>query len=425
MAVQVPISGREFDTWPQIVIIGAGFGGLRAAQDLKRKRVRVTLVDKHNYHLFQPLLYQVATAGIALDGIAYPVRAVFRDCKNATFRMAEVCGIDFERKLVLTDTIDIPYDYLMIAAGGETNFFGNSSVERNSFGLKDLSDATRIRNHVLKMFERAVEEPDPEKRKAMLTFVVVGGGPTGVESAGALSELIRLVLSREYVGLNVEDVRILLLEAAGRLLLAMPEDLGRSTEEVLRKKHVEVHFGAQVTDYDGEQVTLKDGAVLPACTLIWAAGVRAVDLTSRLGLPLGSGGRIKVEPTLQVPGHPEVFVIGDAAYALDDQGNSLPMVAPVAMQMADRVVKSIFNLMQGRPAEVFHYKDPGTLSTIGRNQAVAVIGRWKFQGFLAWLLWVFVHLLQLIGFRNRLVVLVTWLWDYINYDRSARLIGPE
>src|SRR5216117_1891243 len=309
---------------PTVVIVGAGFGGLRAARALRTAPVDVVLLDRHNYHLFQPLLYQVATAGLEPEQIAKPVRAILRRQPNFEFRMVEVTGVDFATRQVATDHGPVPYDFLILALGGETNYFGMESILRHGFGLKGVVDAVAIRNHVLRCFERAMLEPDAERRRALLTFVVVGGGPTGVEMAGALSELIRLVLVKDYPRLNVKDVRILLLEATDRLLGGMPARLGEAAAETLWRKKVEVRFGAAVEDYDGERVRLKGGEVIPARTLIWAAGARAVSLTGRLGLPTGRQGRIRVEPTLQVGAHPEIYVIGDAAY-LEADGQPLPM----------------------------------------------------------------------------------------------------
>ncbi len=411
---------------PHVVVVGAGFGGLRAARRLiKNDRVQVTLVDRNNYHLFQPLLYQVATAGISPDGIAYPVRTIFRGYPNAAFQMAEVKNVDFDAKVLHTSTLDISYDYLVLAVGGETNFFGLESVARSAFDLKCLPDATAIRNHLLGMFEQAVQENDPARRRALLSFVIVGGGPTGVECAGAISELVRLSVNKEYPGLSLDEVRVILIEAGARLLAAMPEDLSQTTLETLRRKHVEVQFGAQVVDYNGRTVVLKDGQSIPACTMIWAAGVQAAGLTGRLGVQLGRQKRVIVEPTLQLPGRPGVYVIGDAAYLEDGQGQPLPMVAPVAMQQADQAAENILAQINGGQVRPFRYKDPGTLATIGRSQAVAWIGGLKFRGFVAWLVWLFVHLMQLVGHRNRIVVLVNWIWDYIFYDRAIRLITSE
>jgi len=406
---------------PTVVVVGAGFGGLRAARALRKAPVDVVLVDRHNYHLFQPLLYQVATAGLEPEQIARPVRAILRRQSNTEFRMTKVTGLDPGGKRIVTADGPIAYDYLILAVGGETNYFGLESVPRHGFGLKDIPEAIRIRNHVLQAFERAMLETDPERRRAELTFVVVGGGPTGVEMAGALSELIRLVLVKDYPRLNVKDVRVLLLEATDRLLAAMPARLREAAAETLWRKHVEVRFGATVADYDGARVLLKSSEVIPACTLIWAAGVKAVSLTGRLGLPTAQQGRVPVSPTLDVPGHPDIYVIGDAAY-LEVGGAPLPMMAPVALQMAETAAENIRRRIAGEPPVEFRYRDPGSLATIGRNAAVAYIRGIGFTGFPAWVVWLVVHIIQLIGFRNKVFVLLNWAWDYFFYERAARLI---
>ncbi len=409
---------------PTVVIVGAGFGGLRAARALKRTPVDVVLLDRHNYHLFQPLLYQVATAGLEPEQIAKPVRSILRGQPNFEFRMVEVTSVDLATRHVMTDNGPVAYTHLILAAGGETNYFGLESIVRHGFGLKDVGEAVAIRNHVLSGFERAMLEPDGERRRALLTFVVVGGGPTGVEMAGALSELIRLVLIKDYPRLNIKDVRVLLLEATDRLLAAMPERLREAAAETLWRKHVEVRFGAVVEQCDGVQVRLKGGEVIPAQTLIWAAGAKAVALTSRLGLATARQDRVAVEPTLQVPGHPEIYVIGDAAY-LEVEGEPLPMMAPVALQMAETAAANIHRDLRGEPAAPFRYKDPGSLATIGRNAAVAYLRGIAFTGFAAWVVWLIVHIIQLIGFRNKLFVLLNWAWDYFFYERGARLITRE
>jgi len=406
---------------PTVVIVGAGFGGLRAARALRKAPVDVILLDRHNYHLFQPLLYQVATAGLEPEQIAKPVRAILRRQGNFEFRMLEVTGLDAEARRVLTAQGPVSYDHLIFAVGGETNYFGLESISRHGFGLKDVPDAIRIRNHVLRQFEHAMLEADPERRRALLTFVVVGGGPTGVEMAGALSELIRLVLVKDYPRLNIKDVRVLLLEATDRLLASMPARLREAAAETLWRKHVEVRFGAAVADYDGDRVLLKGGEVIPARTLIWAAGAKAVELTARLGLPTSRQGRVPVEPTLQVPGHPEIFVIGDAAYVEAD-GAPLPMMAPVAIQMAETAVTNIVRALRAERPVAFRYRDPGSLATIGRNAAVAYLRGFGFTGFPAWVVWLVVHIIQLIGFRNKLFVLLNWAWDYFFFERAARLI---
>lgn len=410
---------------PQVVIIGAGFGGLKAARALADAPVHVTLIDRNNYHLFQPLLYQVATAGVAPEEIAYPVRAVFRRQQNLDFQLAEVHRIDLAQRRLVTQHGELGYDYLILAAGGQTHFFGMESLERNAFDLKELGDAVAIRNHVLRLFEQAALEPDAARRRAMLTFVVAGGGPTGVESAGALSELIRLVLAKDFPRLKINEARVLLLEAGDRLLPAMAADLSAATVRALREKGVHVRFGAAVSGYDGRTITLREGEPIPADTLIWAAGVRAAALTETLGLRLARQARVPVTPTLQLAGHPEVFVIGDAAYFEDERGQALPMVAPVATQQADAATANLRALLAGAPLRQFRYRDPGSMATIGRNRAVAQIGPIKLHGFIAWAAWLFVHLMKIVGFRNRLVVLVNWAWDYLFYDRAVRLIGAE
>jgi NADH dehydrogenase len=409
---------------PHVVVVGAGFGGIRAAQALAKIGVKITLIDKYNYHLFQPLLYQVATAGLSVDDIAYPVRAIFTNKKNVDFRLAEVTGVDFESKVVTMNTGKIGYDYLVVAAGGMTNYFGMESMEKNGFGMKTLDESVNIRNHVLRMFELAAHEKDADKRRALLTFVIVGGGPTGVESAGALSELIYHVMVREYHNMNFKEVRIMIVEASDKLLAAMPEELREVTVETLIRKHVEVRMCVQVTDYDGERMSLKGGEVIPTYTVVWAAGVKANNLIDKLDVEQASMRRAVVNEFLQLPNHPEVFVIGDAAQFLQDE-RPLPMVAPVAMQQADVAVRNIKNLIRGKELKKFTYRDVGNMATIGRNAAVVHMGKFKIHGFIAWAIWSFVHILRLIGFRNRAVVFVKWMWDYLVYERVVRIITRQ
>lgn len=412
------------ESQPVVAIIGAGFGGINAAKELRNDPVQVILIDKNNYHLFQPLLYQVATAGLAASEIAYPVRTIFRNQRNVKFRLTEMTGLDLGARQVLTTTGVIDYDYLILGVGGENNFFGLESVARHGIGLKDLDDAIAIRNHILRMFELSTQIEDQELCDALRTFVVVGGGPTGVECAGAVSELIRLVLVKDFPELKPGDVRVLLLEMTDKLLAGFPEELAEAAAEKLKSKHVELRFDATVANYDGFQVMLKSGEVIPAYTLIWAAGVRTVSVLDEAGLPQARQGRVAVEPALHVPGHPEVFVIGDAAY-LEADGQPLPMVAPVAIQQGKLAARNIRRLLAGKPLEEFEYRDPGSLATIGRNAAVARVKNFKFSGFIAWLVWLAVHIVWLIGFRNRLLVLINWASDYIFYERAVRIITPD
>jgi NADH dehydrogenase len=410
-----------FDTKPHVVIIGAGFGGIKAALSLAKAPVTVTLIDRNNYHVFQPLLYQVATAGLAPEDIAKPVRAILRDQENLAFRMTEVTSIAWEDKYVITTTGNVGYDYLILAVGGTTNYFGMQAVAEHSFGLKNVDEAVAIRNQVLSRFELAAHESDQEKRRALLTFAVVGGGPTGVECAGALSELIHHVLIKDYLSLNFKEVRIMLIEATNNLLPTMPEKLREVTAKILWDKKVEVHFATQVIDADGEKISLKGGEVIPSQTLIWAAGIRSAFMLDALGLEQGSQKRVAVTDTLQIPGHPEAFAIGDAA-CFQTANGPLPMIATVAIQQGAVVAANLKRLLAGKPLAAFNYKDPGSMATIGRNAAVVKIGKFQTYGLFAWLLWSVVHIAALIGFRNRVFVFFKWAWDYFFYEKSVRLI---
>ena len=411
---------------PHVVIIGAGFGGLDAAKRLAKAPVRITLVDRRNYHLFQPLLYQVAIAGLSPVQIAHPVRAIFRRQKNLTFLMGEVTNIDFKARQVITEHKTLEYDYLILAPGSRTNFFGMQSIEENGHDMKNISSAVGTRNHLLKMFERASRESDPDVRRAMLTFVVVGGGPTGVESAGALAELIQLVLIKDYPQMNLKDARVILVEASNHLMPNVyPRNLQAATLKLLRRKRVSVRLRVKVTGFDGHTVTFENSDPIATRTLIWTAGVRASELVERLGVDKGPGGRIIVKPTLQLPGYSEVYVIGDAAYLEDETGQPMSMLATVAQQQARQVAKNIIDELRERPPKPFHYKDPGLLATIGRNAAVARIWGISFSGLIAWLIWVGLHIYRLIGFRNRLLVMLNWAWDYFFYDSQVRLITKE
>jgi NADH dehydrogenase len=412
-------------TFPHVVILGGGFGGLTAAQKLRNAPVNITLIDRQNYHLFQPLLYQVAIAGLVPSQIAYPLRTIFRKQNNLTFQMGEVTSIDFDSRFVKMNGSVIAYDYLILATGGQTNFFGMKALEENSFQLKNIQSAISARNHMLKMFEKASREVEPLKRKALLTFLIVGAGPTGVETAGALAELISHIMTKDYPQMDLNEARVILLEAGPSVMPSYPDTLRKATFDLLRSKHVEIMLNARLTDYNGARATLGDGTYINSHTLIWTAGVRAADITNRLGVQQAGSGRVRVEPTLQLPQHPEVFVIGDVAYFEDGHGQPLPMLSTVAIQQGKSTAQNLSRILKGQKPEPFHYKDPGLLATIGRNAAVARIWGLSFSGFPAWLIWVFLHIYRLIGFRNRLLVMINWAWEYLFYENQVRLITRE
>ncbi len=405
----------------RVVIAGIGFGGLSAARTLAGKRLDVVMVDRHNYHLFQPLLYQVATAGLEQESIAYPVRALARNWKNTKFRLCEVTGADFKEKLLLTDSGAIEYDYLVFAAGSRTNFFGNSSVERHAFDLKQMSDSEALRNHVLTVFEKASLVSDNNERSKLLTFVIVGGGPTGVEFAGALRELIIYVLSRDYPEISMSETRIILIEASSAILTAMPEMLRNYALKRLQGMGIEVMLNTPVTGADENSVTLGDGKVIATKTLFWSAGVAASELAGKIGVSQGPGGRVKVLPDLSIEGLPDVFVAGDMACVIQD-GRPLPMMAPVASQQGKYVADAILARERGEKTEPFRYIDKGSMATIGRSSAVATTHGFSFSGYLAWLAWLLLHLYYLIGFRNRILVMMNWAYYYFFYERQVRLI---
>ncbi len=403
------------------MIAGAGFGGLTCARGLKHADVDVLLIDRRNYHLFTPLLYQVASALLDPGEIARPVRELIRPLANVDFRQADITGADLENRLLLTDRGSVPYDYLVLATGSQSEYFGNQSLARHAYGLKDLDESLALRNRVLSQFEASRWIADPEERRVMLTFAVIGGGPTGVELAGSLSELIRLVLRKDYPNLDLGEVRVVLLEAADSLLAPFTPRLRESARKSLEKKGVEVMFGAKVDDVTATSIRLAGGKDIAAGTIVWTAGVRASDLGGAIGATLGRQARIEVDPTLQVRGHPVVFVIGDLAGPVDG-GMALPMLIPVAMQQGRHVARTIADLGHNGGARAFRYKDPGIMATIGRNSAVAQLGRVQLSGFLGWLMWLAVHFVNVISFRSRILVLVNWAWDYFFYDRPIRLI---
>ncbi len=410
---------------PHILIIGAGFGGLESARGLAHAPVRITLIDKNNHHLFQPLLYQVAIAGLLPSQVAQPVRTIFRKQKNLTFQMGEVTAVNVDEKYIKLNGSVIAYDYLILAVGGQTNFFGFDEIEKSGFQLKDLETAVRTRNHLLRMFEQASNEADSEKRKATLTFVIVGGGATGVETAGALGELITHVMRKDYPRLNLNEARVILLEAGPHLIASYPDELRQAAAQLLKKKNVDIRVNTKLASFNGQRVALGDGSFIETQTLIWTAGIKTAEIADTLRVEKASGGRIRVDSTLRLPAHPEVFIIGDAAFVLGIDNSPLPMISTVAIQQGAHTAKNIRKAMDGKPLADFYYKDPGLLATVGRNAAVARIWGISFSGFGAWVIWVFLHIYRIIGFRNRLLVMFNWAWDYLFYDNQIRLITKE
>jgi len=418
---------------PRVVIVGAGFGGLNAARALAKASLQVTVIDRKNFHTFQPLLYQVATGGLSPGEIAAPIRSILRPYKNIAVLMSEVTGFDLDRRIVVTSDAQIPYDYLIVAAGAGHSYFGHDDWEVFAPGLKTIEDALEIRRRVLLAFELSERQAAAGETANPLNFVVVGGGPTGVELAGTLAEISRHALTHEFRSIDPARTHILLIEGGPRVLPTYAEDLSRSAEEQLKHLGVEVRTSTMVTQVEAGAVHLGN-VRLPATVVLWAAGVAASPLGKKLSANVDRAGRVPVEADLSLSGHPEVFVIGDLAEVKDEQGRLVPGVAPVAMQQGNFVAKVIRTevgtrsyreggrdfIASARPK--FHYWDKGSLATIGRAAAVAQFGKIHISGFIAWLAWLFIHILFLIGFRNRLLVFIQWAWSYVTYERGARLI---
>lgn len=404
----------------KIVIIGGGFGGLYAAKKLARHPVEITLVDRKNHHLFQPLLYQVATAGLSPAEIAAPIRQILEKFRNVRVLMGEVTGIDVAERRVHVDRLTLPYDYLIVAAGASHSYFGHDEWAKDAPGLKTIEDALEIRRRILLAFELAERQSVCRGHHTPLNFVVIGGGPTGVELAGTLAEITRHALAEDFRSIDPRRTRILLLEAGPRVLAAFPDDLSRSAQQQLEHLGVEVRTGAKVTNVGPNFVQTGD-EVIHAAVVLWGAGVLANPLGRALGAPLDRSGRVTVEPDCSIPAHPEVFVIGDMA-RFEQDGNPLPGLAPVAIQQGDYVASAIAADLKNQPRKPFRYRDKGTLATIGRAAAVANFGRVHLSGFFAWLAWLFVHILFLIGFRNRLIVMINWAYSFLTKERTARLI---
>jgi len=412
------------DLRPHLVIVGGGFGGLYAARALAGRPVRLTLLDRRNHHLFQPLLYQVATAVLNPSDIAVPLRSILRGASNVTVFLANVERVDLAGRRVVLDRGEIAYDALILAAGASHSYFGHDDWELLAPGLKTLEDALEIRRRVLLAYEAAERERDGAEQEALLTFVVVGGGPTGVELAGALGEISRQTITRDFRLIDPSRARIVLVEGAPRILTAFPESLSRAAQDALQRIGVEVRTGVTVTRVTTDAVWL-GGEQIRARTVLWAAGVAAAPLARTLGTPLDRSGRVLVEPDLSIPGHPEAFAIGDVCAFLQQTGAPLPGVAPVAIQQGRAAADNVLRRVGGQPTRPFRYRDKGSMATIGRAAAVAVVGRFKLSGLVAWLAWLLVHIMFLIGFRNRLLVLFEWAWAYVTWHRGARLItGP-
>jgi NADH dehydrogenase len=408
---------------PHVVVVGAGFGGLWATRALRHAPVTVTLIDRRNYHTFLPLLYQVATAELEPEEIAYPVRSILRGRPNTQFLLGEVNQIDFATQRIQTSSGQLGYDFLLLALGSTSHFFGVPGAAQFAFPLKTLEHGIALRNHILECFEKATHVPEAERRQRALTFTVVGGGATGVEFAGALAELIHGPLVKDYPTLDVGQMRLVLLEGGEQLLPTLPAGLRDYAYTRLLRLGVDVRLRATASQISAQAVQLKDGSLIPTETVVWTAGVRGASLARAWGLPIAVNGQVQVLPTLQVASHPEVYVIGDLARVAGDQP-PLPLTAPVATQQGVAAAQNVARQVAGRPPQPFHYHDQGTMAVIGRNAAVASVAGRPITGFVAWMVWLAVHIYNLIGFRNRLFVLLNWAWDYVAYERAVRLILP-
>jgi NADH dehydrogenase len=408
---------------PKVIIIGGGFGGIEVAKKLKNQPVEVLLLDKHNHHTFQPLLYQVATGSLEAPSVAFPLRKMFRKQNNLRFRIAEVSQINHSEKKVITDIGDFSYDYLVIATGATTNFFGNEDIEYYSLPMKNLKEAVNIRSFLLQNIEQALLQPTKAEQVPYLNFVIVGGGPTGVELSGAIAEIRNHILAKDYPELNKEDMRVYLVEGQDKVLSNLSPQASAKAELYLKELGVTLLLNKRVTDYNGDEIQFSDAPSIPAKTVIWSAGVMG---QFPGGIPedlIQRGHRIKIEPTCLIPGMDRVFAIGDvAAMITEETPNGHPGVAPTAQQQGKFVAKQIVRMIENQPLEHFVYFDKGSMATIGRNKAVVDIGKIRFQGFFAWWVWMFVHLMSLIGFRNRLVTFINWMLSYVTFNGGVRLI---
>ena len=407
----------------KIVIIGGGFGGIELAKKLKNKNVEIIILDKHNYHTFQPLLYQVATGGLEADSIAFPIRKIFKGQKNLKFRVTEVKKVFPELNKLETTIGNIDYDYLVIATGSTSNYFGQTEISQNAMPMKSIPEALNLRSLILQNLEAAIIAKDPVKESELLNFVVVGGGPTGVETAGAIAELKKHVLKNDYPELDLNKVNIYLIEGSPELLGAMSVQAQQKSKQFLEELGVTVYTEARVQGYDGQTLSLVDGRKIGAATVVWSAGVKGVVLDGLNTEAVVRGNRLKVNEISLIEGYQNIFAIGDvAAMITEETPNGHPGVAPAAIQQGKQLAKNLVNLIENKPTEAFKYFDKGAMATVGRNRAVVDINKIRFQGIFAWFTWMFVHLMTLVGFRNKLVVFVNWVWSYFSYDRGTRLI---
>jgi NADH dehydrogenase len=409
---------------PRVVIVGAGFGGLWAARRLANKPVDVLIVDRNNYHTFLALLYQVAAAELEAEDIAYPVRSIFWNLPNVDFALANVRLINLQNRTLETDGEELSYDYLLLSTGSITHSFDIPGVEAHAYYLKTLEESVVLKNHIICCFEGAARETNEDRRRSLLTFVIVGGGATGVEYAGALSELVHGPLVKDYRSIDFQTVRIILLEASDRLVANMPDTVSTYTLERLKKMGIDVRLGAKVVEVTSDTVSLSGPHKISTRTVVWTAGVKGEPIATLSSLPTNRDGRVPALPTLQVPGHPEIYVVGDLA-SISENDRVLPMVAQVAIQSAITAAQNILRQIDGTAPQPFHYRDRGSMITIGRNTAGVAIGSRTYTGFFAWVLWLVIHLFNLIGFRNRMMVLINWAWDYLLYERAVRFVFPS
>ncbi|MEH6512138.1 NAD(P)/FAD-dependent oxidoreductase [Maribacter arcticus] len=417
--MNIPLS-----SYPRIVIIGGGFGGVSLAKRLSKKEVQVVLLDKNNYHTFQPLLYQVSTGGLEPDSIAYPLRKVLIGYDNFYFRLAEVDNVDPKKKKINTNIGDLSYDYLVVATGSETNFFGNEEIEKNAMSMKSIPQSLNLRSLILENFEQALLTDDYHERDALMNFVIVGGGPTGVELSGALAEIKKGILPKDYPDLDTRRAQINIVQGGDCLLPGFSAQASKKAEDFLEELGVQVWKGVRVTGYNGKTVTTKTDLVFETATLVWAAGVKGAGIKGLDAADILAGvNRINVNEFNQVKGHPDIFAIGDiACMVTEDNPRGHPMVAQPAIQQGKLLGENLERLLAHKSMKPFEYKDKGSMATIGRNKAVCDIKGYRFQGVFAWFVWMFVHLFFIIGFRNRTVVFINWVYNYIKFDREARLI---